>query len=130
MHFCQYTISFFKSKSMSKLSRSDISSNQCTFMFAILLQLLLLFLYTCVFAYVIRIMDLSFICKYKLKVECERKVLRVLSMCYVVRTSSIHSHEITLEVWTTQDTCNLWHPSICDQDGVMCWFLRMIFPVS
>ena len=54
---------------MSILSRSDISSNQCKFMFAILLQLLLLFLYKCVFAYVIRIVDLSFICKYKLKVK-------------------------------------------------------------
>ena len=63
LHFCQYTISFFKSKSMSILSRSDISSNQCKFMFAILLQLLLLFLYKFVFAYVIRIVDLSFICK-------------------------------------------------------------------
>ena len=63
LHFCQYTISFFKSKSMSKLTRSDISSNECKFMFAILLQLLLLFLYECVFAYVIRIVDLSFICK-------------------------------------------------------------------
>ena len=29
LHFCLYTISFFKSKSMSILSRSDISSNQC-----------------------------------------------------------------------------------------------------
>ena len=35
--FWQYTISFFKSKYMSILSRSDISSNQCKFMFAILL---------------------------------------------------------------------------------------------
>ena len=61
MHFCQYTISFFKSKSMSILSRSDISSNQCKFMFAILLQLLLLFLYKCVFAYVIRIVDQRYI---------------------------------------------------------------------
>jgi len=32
-------------------------------MFPILLQLLLLFLYKYVFAYVIRIVDLSFICK-------------------------------------------------------------------
>jgi len=32
-------------------------------MFAILFQLLLLFLYKCEFAYVIRIVDLSFICK-------------------------------------------------------------------
>ena len=45
------------------ISRSDISSNQCKFMFAILLQLLLSFLNKCVFAYVIRIVDLSFICK-------------------------------------------------------------------
>ena len=39
----------------------DISSNLCKFLFAILLQLL--FLYKCVFAYVIRIVNLSFICK-------------------------------------------------------------------
>ena len=58
--------------SMSILSRSDISSNQCKFMFAILLQLLLLFLYKRVVAYVIRIVDLSFICNQKLKVECSR----------------------------------------------------------
>ena len=45
LHFCQYTISFFRSKSMSILSRSDSSSNQCKFMFAILLQLLLLLNY-------------------------------------------------------------------------------------
>ena len=63
LHFCQYTISFFKSKYMSILSRSDISSNQLKLMFAILLQLVLLFLYKCVFAYVIRVVDLSFICK-------------------------------------------------------------------
>ena len=63
LHFCQYTISFFKSRYISILSRSDISSNQCKFMFAISLQLLLLVLYKCVFAYVIRIVDLSFICK-------------------------------------------------------------------
>ena len=48
---------------MSILSRSDISSNQCKFMFAILLQFLLLFLYKCVFAYVIRIVGLRFIYK-------------------------------------------------------------------
>ena len=43
--FYQYTIFFLKSKSMSILSRSDISFYQCKFMFAILLHLLLLFLY-------------------------------------------------------------------------------------
>ena len=48
---------------MPILSRSDISSNECKFMFAILLQLFLLFLDECVFAYVIRIVDLSFIRK-------------------------------------------------------------------
>ena len=56
--FYQYTIFFLKSKSMSILSRSDISFYQCKFMFAILLHLLLLFLYKCVFAYVIRIVGL------------------------------------------------------------------------
>ena len=40
MHSRQYTISFFISKSMSILRHSDISSNQCKFMFAILLQFL------------------------------------------------------------------------------------------
>jgi len=45
-------MSFFESKYMSILSRSDISSNQCKLMFAILLHLLL-FSYKCVFAYAI-----------------------------------------------------------------------------
>ena len=64
-HIAPYTSSHLKQNvlSMSILSRSDISSNQCKFMFAILLQLLLLFLYKRVVAYVIRIVDLGFICK-------------------------------------------------------------------